>query len=257
MAVKHDVNLVGCRARSQPRKKNKKKTHNQEKKKEKSFSPTSETPRQNLRRCLARSKTLGHSGETINKGTKTTAKLNVACPRTPGKVGAVGAGQLVRVEKKQTKNNSKSVIPPHMNHNTPNAADHGEKRYVNQVCYEGSTPKGEQAKQGMTKQPNARMHATPPPLHVHRCVNQVCYKGRAPKEEHTHDDEKRNNHMHHAYTCRATSRYMSIQAGANTEAQEKGIVGKEARHGSGKTRACGMGKKTPGRVTNKEGQGKL
>ena len=49
------------RAQLQQRKKTKKKPHSGKKYMEKLFFPTSETHQKNLRRCLARSKIIGHS----------------------------------------------------------------------------------------------------------------------------------------------------------------------------------------------------
>ena len=57
-------------------------------------------PPKHLRCCLARSSKLGHTQNTKNKRAAATKKLNIACPKPPSKVRAIGARRLVPVKKK-------------------------------------------------------------------------------------------------------------------------------------------------------------
>ena len=84
----------------------KKETHSQEELMETSFFPTSETPKNTLRRCLARSIIVGHTQKTMKTRAAETANLKLACPKTLSKVHAVGARDLCppqHQEKKPTK----------------------------------------------------------------------------------------------------------------------------------------------------------
>ena len=56
--------------------------------------PTSETPQNILRRCLARSQNLGHSQKKRNNRVATATNLSVACPKMPSKVRVLGARDL-------------------------------------------------------------------------------------------------------------------------------------------------------------------
>ena len=82
------------RAIAAPKKKTKKTTQTQEKLRETSFIPTSETPKKLLRRCLARFIIVGHTQKTRNTSAAKTAKLKLACPKTLSKVHAVGGRDL-------------------------------------------------------------------------------------------------------------------------------------------------------------------
>ena len=66
----------------------------EKKKREKTFSPTSETRENILRHWLARSQNLGHTQKMQNNGVATTTKLSIARPKTPSKVRVLGARDL-------------------------------------------------------------------------------------------------------------------------------------------------------------------
>ena len=188
----HKTLLDSSRAFAAQKNENQEKDAQPEKITRKIVFPTSEIPRKILRRCLARSKTVGHTGKTKNKKATTAAKLNVARPKTPSKVRAVGARRLVRVKKKQKQNKERDTAdtkpktktaqktisqePGLTKRRRPRTT--GKQWYDQQVCYDP-------------------MHPTLPPLHMHRCGNQVCCEGGRQRDYATHKNEQRNNRTCH------------------------------------------------------------
>ena len=136
----HKTLLDSSRAFAAEKNENQEKDAQPEKITRKIVFPTSEIPRKILRRCLARSKTVGHTGKTKNKKATTAAELNVARPKTPSKVRAVGARRLVRVKNKKktkqrerhcrhktkNKDRTKNHLTRTRTDQTPTATDHGE-----------------------------------------------------------------------------------------------------------------------------------
>ena len=97
-------------ARDRSRKKKPRKRRTASKNKGKSFFPTSETPKNILRGCLARLQILGHSQKTKNNRVATATQLSVACPKTPSKVRVLGASDLCapQPQRKKKKGNTRT-----------------------------------------------------------------------------------------------------------------------------------------------------